>query len=38
MLTTIKNLLQKTIFSGFVKNSVQAYEIWSENYDNQSGI
>lgn len=37
MLTPIKNLLQKTFFSGFVKNSVQAYEIWSENYDNQSG-
>jgi ubiquinone/menaquinone biosynthesis C-methylase UbiE len=37
MIRTIKSFLQKTAFPGSTRNSVEAYELWSENYDKQPG-
>jgi ubiquinone/menaquinone biosynthesis C-methylase UbiE len=37
MITTIKDLLQKAGISRQEINAVEAYEIWSDSYDNQPG-
>lgn len=37
MIATIKSFLQKAVFTGNIKNSVEAYEMWSETYDQQPG-
>src|SRR6266852_8386048 len=37
MITTIKNLLQKAGIARPEINAMEAYEIWSNSYDNQPG-
>ncbi len=37
MIATIKNFLQRAVFPEIARNPVQAYEIWSETYDQQPG-